>query len=37
VHDWHGQGELALPGVRVIRHGDDLTFKSAKTLKPGAC
>jgi tRNA(Ile)-lysidine synthase len=37
VLDWHGQGELTLPRVRVVRQGDDLIFKSAKTLKPGAC
>jgi tRNA(Ile)-lysidine synthase len=37
VLEWHGQGELTLPRVRVVRQGDDLIFKSAKTLKPGAC
>lgn len=37
VLNWHGQKELTLPGVRVVRHGDDLTFKSSKTLRPGAC
>jgi len=37
VLNWHGQKELTLPSVRVVRHGDDLTFKSAKTLRPGAC
>jgi tRNA(Ile)-lysidine synthase len=37
VRNWHGQKELTLPGVRVVRHSDDLTFKSSKTLRPGAC
>ena len=37
VRNWHGQKELTLPGVRVLRHSDDLTFKSSKTLRPGAC
>ena len=37
VTNWHGQKELTLPGVRVVRQGDDLTFKSTKTLRPGAC
>jgi tRNA(Ile)-lysidine synthase len=37
ILNWHGQKELTLPGVRVVRHGDDLTFKSSKTLRPGAC
>lgn len=37
VLNWHGQKELTLPGVRVVRNGDDLTFKSSKTLRPGAC
>lgn len=37
LNNWHGQKELTLPGVRVVRQGDDLIFKSAKTLRPGAC
>jgi tRNA(Ile)-lysidine synthase len=37
VLNWHGQKELTLPGVRVVRQGDDLTLKSSKTLRPGAC
>jgi tRNA(Ile)-lysidine synthase len=37
VTNWHGQKELTLPGIRVVRQGDDLTLKSAKTLKLGAC
>lgn len=35
--DWHGQKPLALPGVRVERTGENLVFKSTKTLKSGAC
>ena len=37
VLNWHGQKELTLPGVRVVRQDGDLVFKSSKTLKPGAC
>jgi len=37
VLNWHGQKELTLPGVRVVRQGDTITFKSSKTLRPGAC
>lgn len=37
VLNWHGQKELTLPGVRVIRKADVVTFKIAKTLQPGAC
>ena len=37
VLNWHGQKELTLPGVRVVRQGDAITFKSSKTLRPGAC
>jgi len=37
VHNWHGQKELTLPGVRVVRQGEDLTLKSSKTLRAGAC
>ena len=37
VLNWHGQKELTLPRVRVFRQGDDLTLKSTKTLRPGAC
>lgn len=35
--DWHGQKPLTLPGVRVERTGENLVFKSTKTLKSGAC
>mgnify|MGYP000134343899 CR=1 FL=1 len=37
VTDWHGQKELALPGIRVSRTGGSIHLKSAKTLTPGAC
>lgn len=37
VDDWHGQKPLTLPGVRVERKGNELTFKTTKTLRPGAC
>ena len=37
VDDWHGQKSLTLPGVRVERKGNELTFKTTKTLRPGAC
>ena len=37
VTDWHGQKTLTLPGARVERTGQKLVFRSAKTLKPGAC
>lgn len=37
VHNWHGQKELTLPGVRVVRQDGSIVFKSSKTLKPGAC
>ncbi len=37
VTNWHGQKELTLAGVRVVRTGQALAFKSTKTLKPGAC
>jgi len=37
VTDWHGQKTLTLPGARVVRTGQKLVFRSAKTLKPGAC
>ena len=37
VTNWHGQKELALPGVRVVRHGNTLAFKTPKTFQPGAC
>jgi tRNA(Ile)-lysidine synthase len=37
VGNWHGQKELSLPGVRVVRQDGVLVFKSSKTLKPGAC
>lgn len=37
VENWHGQKELTLPGVRVIRKADEISFKTTKTLNPGAC
>jgi len=37
VTEWHGQKPLTLPGARVERTGQKLVFRSAKTLKPGAC
>jgi tRNA(Ile)-lysidine synthase len=37
VENWHGQKELTLPGVRVVRTGSQITLKTTKTLKPGAC
>jgi tRNA(Ile)-lysidine synthase len=37
VENWHGQKELALPGVRVVRTGSQITLKTTKTLKSGAC
>jgi tRNA(Ile)-lysidine synthase len=37
VDNWHGQKELTLPGVRVVRTGSQITLKSTKTLKSGAC
>lgn len=37
IDDWHGQKELALPGVRVVRKSEQLELKTTKTLKPGAC
>ena len=37
VTNWHGQKELTLPGVRVVRHGNTIALKTTKTLKPGAC
>lgn len=37
VTNWHGQKPLAVPSVRVERTGENIVFKSAKTLKPGAC
>jgi tRNA(Ile)-lysidine synthase len=37
VENWHGQKELTLPGVRVVRTGSQITLKSTKTLKSGAC
>ena len=35
--NWHGQKTLAVPSVRVERTGENIVFKSTKTLKPGAC
>lgn len=37
VENWHGQKELTLPGVRVVRTGSQITLKTTKTLKSGAC
>jgi tRNA(Ile)-lysidine synthase len=37
VENWHGQKELTLPGVRVVRTGSKITLKTTKTLKSGAC
>jgi tRNA(Ile)-lysidine synthase len=37
VTNWHGQKELTLPGVRVVRTGSQITLKTTKTLKSGAC
>jgi tRNA(Ile)-lysidine synthase len=37
IVDWHGQKELTLPGVRVVRKSEQLELKTTKTLKPGAC
>jgi tRNA(Ile)-lysidine synthase len=37
VENWHGQKELTLPGVRVVRTGTQITLKTTKTLKSGAC
>lgn len=37
VENWHGQKELTLPGVRVVRTGAQITLKTTKTLKSGAC
>ncbi|MEN9989473.1 MAG: hypothetical protein RL508_452 [Actinomycetota bacterium] len=37
VFNWHGQKELTLPGVRVVRRDGQIILKSTKTLKPGAC
>ena len=35
--DWHGQKPLTLPGVRVERTGETISFNSTKNLRPGAC
>lgn len=35
--NWHGQKPLNLPGIRVIRKGNQISLKSTKTLKTGAC
>ena len=35
--NWHGQKPLTLPAVRVVRAGQEITLKSTKTTKPGAC
>lgn len=37
VTNWHGQKELTLPGVRVVRHGNTVAFTTSKTFLPGAC
>jgi tRNA(Ile)-lysidine synthase len=35
--NWHGQKPLSVPSVRVERTGENIVFKSTKTMKPGAC
>lgn len=35
--NWHGQKPLTVPSVRVERTGEQIVFKSTKTLRPGAC
>lgn len=37
IENWHGQKELTLPGVRVVRKSEQLELKTTKTLKTGAC
>jgi len=37
ITNWHGQKPLNLPGVRVIRKGNQISLKSTKTIKTGAC
>jgi tRNA(Ile)-lysidine synthase len=37
VTNWHGQKPLTLPGVRVIRKSNQISLKSTKTIKTGAC
>ena len=37
IENWHGQKELTLPGVRVVRTGSKITLKTTKTLNSGAC
>ena len=37
IENWHGQKELTLPGVRVVRKGELIAFKTTKSLNPGAC
>lgn len=37
IENWHGQKELTLPGVRVVRRAEEISFKPTKTLNPGAC
>lgn len=37
VDDWHGQKVLTLPGVRVERIAKEISFKSTKTMRTGAC
>jgi tRNA(Ile)-lysidine synthase len=35
--NWHGQKPLSVPSIRVERTGENIVFKSTKTMKPGAC
>lgn len=37
VTNWHGQKTVTLAGARVERTGQKLVFRSAQTLKAGAC
>lgn len=37
ITNWHGQKPLTLPAVRVIRRENQISLKSTKTLKIGAC
>lgn len=37
ITNWHGQKALTVPAVRVIRRGNEISLKSTKTLKTGAC
>lgn len=37
ISNWHGQKMVQLSGITVERVGDQLVFKSTKSLTPGAC